>query len=149
MSFVPDASTVAQNQAASAQQSSPPNPYNAPSPSNALFGSQPNQFNPYSPPNAGQPYGYPQMPGPNQAGTTSSEASSAMTYAILGFFCCGPIFGFLAINKAQAARAAIARNPGMQGQSTADTAYYLGWFDILIWIVGFFLRFAMMGAHHR
>jgi hypothetical protein len=148
MSFVPEASTVAQNQAA--QQANLPSSYNAPNPSSAPFGSPQNQFNPYSPPTAGQGYGYPQMPGPSPAGTTSSDASSAMTYAILGFFCCGPIFGFLAISKAQTARAIIARSPGMQGMSTANAAYYLGWADIILWAVGFFLRFAMMGAqHHR
>ena len=160
MSFVPDAHQVVQGMAydqtsVQMQQQrqqqqfgasqAPYNPasYNPGAPFNAPNANYPQ--NPGAPYNApmgasGMPYGY---PGGVTNQLSSGDATSAIIFAIIGFFCAGFIFGPLAIMKANSAKASIALNPGMQGLGLAQTAFSLGWFHVLVWVLYLFVHFGV------
>lgn len=157
-SFIPDAAAVAQgmayDQAAIQMQQQQqlqqrqqgfgaqqppfqPSAYNPGTPFDA------SSANPYAPGGLSPaPYGLP----PAGATQGSSDATTALIYAVGGIFCFGFILGFLAMQKAHAAKSTIAQNPGMDGMGVAQAAYYLGLFDILIWAV-WFLRMIYASLH--
>lgn len=71
--------------------------------------------------------------------TRAPEAGEAIKYAIIGLFCLGFIFGFMAIRSGGKAREQIARNPSLDGAGLATFAQVLGGLEIMLWLV-FFLR---------
>ena len=76
---------------------------------------------PGAPPVYGQPqYGQPQQyQGPRE---NAPGAVAALVCGILSFFCCGLIFGIIAIFQANKAKEAIAMNPGYYGGEGMATA---------------------------
>lgn len=64
-------------------------------------------------------------------GGTCTEARDALIYGILGLFCCGPIFGTLAIVKANQARRIMASDPSLSGSGMATFGLVLGIIDIV------------------
>jgi hypothetical protein len=66
------------------------------------------------------------------------EAKTALTMAIVGVFCFGPIFGVIAIFKGLNARDLIAKNPLLVGSGMATTAVTVGAIDVIAWLFGIF-----------
>lgn len=62
------------------------------------------------------------------------EASSSLTYAIIGLFFFGFILGWVAISKGRKALKIIKDDPGYTGKGMAIAGIIIGIFDILGWI---------------
>lgn len=80
-------------------------------------------------------------PRPAQVKPTCEEATQALIYAVIGIFCCGIVFGILAIIKSNEAKRRI-RRYGLSGEGMATAAYTIGIIDIvwgsiplLIWFI--------------
>jgi hypothetical protein len=72
-------------------------------------------------------------------------AGEALGYAILGLFCCWPIFEPMAIVKAVNARRTLSQYPGAPGSGKALAALIIGWLAVGIGILGFIAQFASIG----
>ena len=60
----------------------------------------------------------------------NKSAGHALTYGILGFFICAPVFGSMAIANGNAALELLSRYPGYEGpRGKARTGMVLGWID--------------------
>ena len=68
------------------------------------------------------------------------EASSALTYAIVGIFCFGIILGPIAISKGSKAMKIIDSEPGWEGRGSAKAAVIIGWIDVVFFILGIIIR---------
>jgi hypothetical protein len=68
--------------------------------------------------------------------TRAPGVEEAIRYAVLGIFCAGFIFGFLAIRSGSKAKDQIARDPRLDGAGLATFAQILGAFDIVAWVIG-------------
>lgn len=71
---------------------------------------------------------------------TCEEAGKALTYAIIGIFCLGFIFGAMAIQKAVEARRLIREDPRLTGLAKANVALILGTMVIIIWVMNLVMR---------
>jgi hypothetical protein len=69
-------------------------------------------------------------------------STAALVYGILSIFVCGLIFGLLAVNKANEAEKAIARDPSLTGQGNATAGKVIGIIGIVLWALVLFLRVA-------
>jgi len=79
-----------------------------------------------------------------KAAAVASDAKNALILSIVGLFCFGFIFGYLAFRKANEALETIAIYEVAQDKrSLAMTAKILGILDIVAWIVGLIARFAL------
>jgi len=79
-----------------------------------------------------------------KAAVVASEAKTALTFAILGIFCFGFIFGFLAYRKANEAIETIdIYDVAHDKRGMATAAKILGIIDIVLWALGLVLRFAL------
>jgi hypothetical protein len=74
--------------------------------------------------------------------TTSSEAKKALAQAIISFFICAPILGPIAIKNANLAISSIDNDPRLEGRGMASAAKVLGVIAIILWAIGFLMRFA-------
>lgn len=70
------------------------------------------------------------------------EAGEALTYAIIGLFCCGIVFEPLAIGKALEAKRKIAANPQLTGAGKAQAALVVAIIALVLWGLGILARFA-------
>jgi hypothetical protein len=76
-----------------------------------------------------------------QATYAASEAKTALVLSILGVFCFGFIFGFLAFRKANTALETInIYGVAEDKRGMAVTAKVIGIIDIVLWGVGLLLR---------
>ena len=71
---------------------------------------------------------------------TCEEAGKALTYAIIGIFCFGIIFGPMAISKAVEARRLIREDPRLMGLAKANVALILGTLVLILWVLGMIAR---------
>jgi RNA polymerase subunit RPABC4/transcription elongation factor Spt4 len=72
-------------------------------------------------------------------------ASEALTWSIVSLFCCGIVLGWVAISKANAAKALYDANPEKyEGRGKADAAYIIGIISIVLSVIGFIIR---LSAH--
>ena len=79
-----------------------------------------------------------------KAAVAASEAKTALIFAILGIFCFGFIFGFLAYRKANEALETIdIYEVAHEKRGMATAAKIIGIIDIALWVVGLILRFAL------
>ena len=79
-----------------------------------------------------------------KAAAATSEARNALIFAILGIFCFGFIFGFLAYRKANEALEIIQLyDVAHEKRGMATAARIIGIIDIGLWIVGLILRFTV------
>jgi hypothetical protein len=79
-----------------------------------------------------------------KAAEVASEVKTALILSIVGLFCFGFIFGFLAYRKATAALEIIALYEVAQDKkSLAMTAKVLSIVDIVAWILGLIVKFAL------
>lgn len=79
-----------------------------------------------------------------KAAAVASDAKNALILSIVGLFCFGFIFGFLAIRKANKALETIALYEVAQDKhSLAMAAKILGIIDIAFWVLGLVARFAL------
>ena len=102
-----------------------------------------NPFIPPPPPFTGNPM-YPADMLAQKAAVAASEAKNALIFAILGIFCFGFIFGFLAYRKANEALEIIQiYDVAHEKRGMATAAKVLGIVDICLWIVGLILRFTV------
>jgi hypothetical protein len=77
-----------------------------------------------------------------KAADVASEAKNALILSIVGIFCFGFIFGFLAFRKANEALETIDMyGVAQEKRSLAMTAKVLGILDIVLWAVGLLARF--------
>jgi len=75
------------------------------------------------------------------------EAGEALTYAIVGIFCCGIILEPIAIQKALQAKKMINADPRLSGMGKANTALILGIIGLVLWVVGTFAKFSGKFGH--
>lgn len=73
------------------------------------------------------------------------EASEALTYSIVGIFCCGIILQPIAISKALKAKKMIAMNPRLTGSGKATAGLIIGIVGLVLWILGMIVRLAAIG----
>ena len=66
---------------------------------------------------------------------TCEEAGKALTYAIVGMFCLGFVFGSMAIQKAVEARRLIREDPRLTGLAKANVALILGVIGVILWVL--------------
>ena len=79
-----------------------------------------------------------------KAAEVASDAKTALILSIVGLFCFGFIFGFLAFRKANEALETIAiYDVAHDKRSLAMAAKVLSIIDIVAWIVGLVARFAL------
>ena len=79
-----------------------------------------------------------------KAAAVASDAKNALILSIVGLFCFGFIFGYLAFRKANEALETIAiYEVAQEKRSLAVTAKVLGILDIVLWIAGLIARFAL------
>jgi hypothetical protein len=79
-----------------------------------------------------------------KAASAASDAKNALILSIVGLFCFGFIFGFLAFRKANEALETIAHyDVAHDKRGLAITAKVLGILDIVAWIAGLIARFAL------
>jgi hypothetical protein len=71
---------------------------------------------------------------------TSPLAREALIMALVGIFICQPILGGLAIQKSNAAREAIRRDPRLGGEGLATAALVIGILDLCLFGLGLFSR---------
>ena len=78
------------------------------------------------------------------------EASEALTYAIVGLFCCGIILEPIAFIKATKAKEMIAMNPNLEGASTAQAAYVISIVGMVLWVLSIIVRIGqvVVAAQH-
>jgi hypothetical protein len=101
-------------------------------------------FVPPPPPTSGNPM-YPANVLAAKAAAVASDAKTALLLAIVGLFCFGFIFGFLAFRKANEALETIAIYEVAQDKrSLAMTAKILGIIDIIGWAVALIARFTLI-----
>ena len=109
------------------------------------------------PPDPNQPFVAPPPPSPygaspyppnvlaSKAAAVASDAKTALIMSIIGLFCFGFIFGFLAFRKANEALETIQIYEVAQDKkSLAMTAKILAIIDIVAWIVGLILMFTVL-----
>lgn len=100
-------------------------------------------FVPPPPPTPGNPMYPPNVLAAKAAGV-ASDAKTALILSIVGLFCFGFIFGFLAFRKANEALETIAIYEVAQDKrSIAMTAKILGIIDIVGWIAALLARFTL------
>lgn len=76
-----------------------------------------------------------------------SLSNKSLIYGLLGIFCCGLIFGPLAINYANQAEAAIILDDsGAAHGSTYKVGRGLGYAALILWALSFVFRIAKMAA---
>ena len=68
------------------------------------------------------------------------EAGKALTFAIIGIFCFGIVFGPMAIRKAVQARKLIRDDPRLTGLAKANVALILGIMVLILWVLGMIAR---------
>jgi hypothetical protein len=73
------------------------------------------------------------------------EANEALTYSIVGIFCCGIILQPIAISKALKAKKMIAMNPRLTGSGKATAGLIIGIVGLVLWILGMIVRLAAIG----
>jgi hypothetical protein len=74
----------------------------------------------------------------------AKEAKNALVMSIIGLFCFGFIFGYLAYRKANAAIQTIdTYQVALDKRGVATAAKVLGLLDIVFWIGGLMLRFVV------
>src|SRR6478672_7521909 len=79
-----------------------------------------------------------------KAASAASDAKNALIMAIVGIFCFGFIFGFLAYRKANEAIETIdIYQVAHEKRGLATAAKIIGIIDIGFWLVGLVLRFAL------
>ncbi len=79
--------------------------------------------------------GPPQMP--RQPRETCKEAREALTYAIIGLFCCAIIVEPIALIRAAEARKTVAANPSLGGEGLARAATTIAILSLLFLGLGF------------
>jgi len=75
--------------------------------------------------------------GPTQ---TAPGAVASLVFGILALFVCGIIFGIVAIQKADAAKTAIASDPSLTGGGIATTGKVLGIIALVFWGVAIIIQ---------
>ncbi len=68
------------------------------------------------------------------------EANEALTYAIVGLFCCGIILEPIALSKASKARQMMALNPQLSGSGKVTAATIIAIVGLVLWVVGLIVR---------
>lgn len=68
------------------------------------------------------------------------QASEALRYAVVSFFCFGVVLGPVAISKALDARKRITEDPTLLGRGRANAAIFLGVAALGLWILGMMQR---------
>jgi len=81
-------------------------------------------------------------PPPEEGNVPCETAGKALTYAIIGIFCLGFVFGPMAVAKAVEARKEISADPRMAGLAKANTALLLGVAVLVLWVLGMIARLA-------
>ncbi len=80
-----------------------------------------------------------------EASIPCKEANEALTYSIVGIFCCGIILQPIAISKALKAKKMIAMNPRLTGSGKATAGLIIGIVGLVLWILGMIVRLAAIG----
>ena len=107
---------------------------------------EPNQ--PFIPPPPPSLYGnslYPPEVLAGKAAYVAAEVKTALILSIVGIFCAGFIFGYLALRRANEVLETIQIYEVAQDKKgLAMTAKILAIIDIVLWIVGLILRFTVL-----
>ena len=99
-------------------------------------------FVPPPPPSVGNPMYSPDVLAA-KAADVAKDTKTALIFSIVGLFCFGFIFGFLAFRKASATIETIdLYQVAQEKRGMAPVAKFLGIFDIVGWIIVMVLRFS-------
>ena len=102
-------------------------------------------FVPPPPPYQAQSSLYPPDVLASKAAAVTSDARQALILSIVGLFCCGFIFGYLAFRKANEALETIQiYDVAHDKRGIATAAKIISIIDIVAWIAGLFLRFFVL-----
>lgn len=82
-----------------------------------------------------------------EATVPCKEASEALTYAIVGLFCCGIILEPIAISKALKAKKMMQMNPRLSGSGKVTAALIIAIVGLVLWVIGMLTRAIEIG--HR
>lgn len=108
----------------------------------------PSDNQPFVPPPPPSPYSnslYPPDVLASKAAHVASDAKTALILSIIGIFCFGFIFGYLAFRKANDALETIQiYDVAHDKKGMATTAKILSIIDIVLWIVGIVVRFTVL-----
>lgn len=70
------------------------------------------------------------------------EATESLVYAIIGLFCCGIIFGPVAISKALKAKKMMEMNPRLSGSGKATAGLVIGIIAAVLHVLGLIVNVA-------
>lgn len=73
------------------------------------------------------------------------EATEALTYAIIGLFCCGIILEPIAISKAVKAKKMMEMNPRLTGSGKATAAMIIAIVGLVLWVLSLIARAIVAG----
>lgn len=73
---------------------------------------------------------------------TGETAESALTYAIVGLFICGPILEPIALAKALRVRKSLKENPDLPGAGKTTAAIVIAIAGLVLWVVGLMIAAA-------
>ena len=77
---------------------------------------------------------------PPSMGVIDEDATGALKYAVLAFFCFGIVLGPMAVSRAMKAKEAIRADPTLGGSGRADAAIVLGSLATLFWLFNILQR---------
>lgn len=90
--------------------------------------------NPYEPPSAGDEFA-------PRSQRIKSLANKSLLFGLLGLFCCGPLFGPLAIHYANQAEAAVILDEsGAPSRNIYKAGRVLGYLGIVLWVLSLIFR---------
>lgn len=92
-------------------------------------------------PGGGVPYQQPQDFARQKA---KSDASSALTMAIIGLFCFGIILGPIAISKGNSAKKVL--QPGEPGYGNANAGVIIGWIAVSLWALSIIVNLIILAT---
>ena len=74
----------------------------------------------------------------------TSDASSALTMAIIGLFCFGIILGPIAISKGKSAKKVL--QPGEPGYGNANAGVIIGWIAVALWAISIIVNLIILAT---
>ena len=74
----------------------------------------------------------------------SKLAKEALTFGIVGLFCCAPVFGSMAISRGNQANALIDQHPQAEGRGKAKAGVILGAIDWVFFVIGILIQLSNM-----
>lgn len=82
---------------------------------------------------------------PEEVTVPCKEANKALTYAIVGIFCCGIILEPIALIEASKAQKMMELNPRLSGSGKVTAARIIAIIALVLWVLGMAVRISNLG----